>query len=117
MQEERKRIAISRVRSREGTVVDLLAASSGIEAEIVAAATVDPALEGIPVATAEHLLALKVLSVRPQRLQDEIDARSLLAVGVIDLAKVRAALALIEARGFARGQDLSAKLQTILDAR
>ncbi len=116
MQTERDRIAIARVRSRDGIVVDLLAASSGIEAEIVANATLVPGLERVPVAAAEHLLAMKVLSSRPQRLQDEIDVRSLLATQSIDLESVRAALSLIEARGYARGQDLQQKLERILVA-
>jgi hypothetical protein len=87
-QDERKRIAIARLRSPSGVVVDLLAASSGIEAEIVAAAkpiAFEVAGE-LPVARAEELLAMKVLSMR----------------------------GLIESRGFARGQDLNAKLNQLL---
>jgi hypothetical protein len=37
-------------------------------------------------------------------------------VGDIDIATVRADLALIRERGFDRGQDLEAKLATVLDA-
>lgn len=113
-QDERKRIAIARLRSPSGIVVDLLAASSGIEREIVEAARVTPELPGIAVATSEHLLAMKVLSMRDARLQDRIDARGLLATGPVDVAEVRRLLGLIEARGFARGQDLGAKLDALL---
>ena len=112
-QEDRRRLAIARLRSPSGILIDLLAASSGIEREIVDAAS--PAGDfGVPVAKAEHLLAMKVLSMREARLQDRIDARSLLAVASPDLEEVRRLLALIEARGFARSQDLSAKLATLL---
>ena len=62
----------------------------------------------------EHLLAMKVLSMRDARLQDRIDARGLLATGPVDVAEVRRLLALIEARGFGRGQDLGAKLDALL---
>ena len=93
-QDDTKRVAIARLRSPSGIVVDLLAASSGIEHEIV---------------------AMKVLSMRDARLQDRIDARGLLATGQVDLVEVRGLLALIQARGFARGQDLGAKLDALLD--
>ncbi len=114
-QDDTKRVAIARLRSPSGIVVDLLAASSGIEHEIVAAARETPELLGIRVATSEHLLAMKVLSMRDARLQDRIDARGLLATGQVDLVEVRGLLALIQARGFARGQDLGAKLDALLD--
>jgi hypothetical protein len=113
-QDDKKRIAIARLRSPSSIVVDLLAASSGIEHEIVAAARETPELAGVRVATSEHLLAMKVLSMRDARLQDRIDARGLLAMGDVDVPEVRRLLALIEARGFARGQDLGAKLDALL---
>ena len=53
--------------------------------------------------------------MRDARLQDRIDARGLLATGQVDLVEVRGLLALIQARGFARGQDLGAKLDALLD--
>jgi Nucleotidyl transferase AbiEii toxin, Type IV TA system len=113
-QDEKKRIAIARLRSPSGIVVDLLAASSGIECEIVGGARETPELAGVPVAMSEHLLAMKVLSMRDARLQDRIDARGLLATGPVDVAEVRRLLSLIEARGFARGQDLGAKLDALI---
>jgi hypothetical protein len=118
--EERGRIATVRLRSPSGITVDLLTASSGIEPEIVARSS-PVAIEGIgvvPVARAEELLAMKVLSMDERRLQDRIDAEKLLDVNAtLDLARVRANLALIEQRGFGRHQDLGRKLQDILDSR
>jgi predicted nucleotidyltransferase len=118
--EERRRIATVRLRSPSGITVDLLTASSGIEPEIVARSSA-VTIEGIgvvPVARAEELLAMKILSLDERRLQDRIDADKLLDVNVtLDLAGVRANLALIEERGFSRHQNLERKLQEILDAR
>ena len=94
-------------------------ASSGIESEVVARATpVEiPGIGSVPVARAEELLALKVLSVTAQRRQDEGDAIALLLTNdAMDLASVRANLALMTARGFDRDQDLEAKLASILEA-
>jgi hypothetical protein len=113
----RNRVATVRLRNKYGIVVDLLAASSGVEPEIVAAAT-PVAIEGvgqIPIATAEDLLATKVLAMTPRREQDRLDARNLLLVNpTLDLEKVRERLELIRARGFAREQDLDAKLRDVL---
>lgn len=113
-QDEQKRVAIARLRAPSGIVIDLLAASSGIEPEIVDAATTTEALEGIRIAKAEHLLAMKVLSMRGARLQDRIDARNLIEMAGPALDEVRLLLALIEERGFARGQALGAKLDRFL---
>jgi hypothetical protein len=114
------RIATVRLRSKGGVVVDLLTASSGIEPEIVERASpVD--LEGagvVPVAQAEELLAMKVLSMRAARPNDRADALALLAVNPsLDLERVRQNLSLIRARGFDRGEDLEAKLVELLAAR
>lgn len=57
---------------------------------------------------------MKVLSMRATRLQDRIDAENLLRIAKPDLALVRDRLALIEKRGFARGQDLAAKFAGLL---
>lgn len=118
--EIRHRLATVRLRSPSGVVLDLLAASSGIEAEVVARA--EPILiEGVgsvPVARAEELLALKVLSMTDARPQDRMDATSLVAVNPsIDVAAVRELLTQIKQRGYDRGQDLDAKLAALLAAR
>lgn len=115
---ERRRLSTVRLASPSGVVVDLLAASSGIEAEVVARATrIDFGEIGeIPVARAEELLAMKVLSMTERRLQDRIDAVNLvLMTEHLDLDAVRANLAEITRRGFHRDQDLFAKLAVVLD--
>ena len=97
--------------------VDLLFASSGIEAEIVAAASsieILPDLR-VPVASTGHLIALKVLARRGQDLTD-LDA--LLAAAVeADIAQAREAVALIVARGFDRSQDVVGDLEQVIAAR
>jgi hypothetical protein len=117
-QQATQRLATVRLRSPLGFVVDLLGASSGIEARIVERATVlsfGPALQ-IPVARAEELLATKILSMTEHRLQDRLDARNLLLfVPELDVGAVRDDLELITARGYHRGQDLPAKLAAVID--
>jgi len=117
--DDAKRLATVRLRDPSGVTVDLLTASSGIEAEIVARAT-PVTIEGIgpvPVAQAEELLAMKVLSMEARRLQDRIDAIRLLEVNQdLDLERVRDDLRLIETRGYGRRQDLKAKLDQLLEA-
>jgi hypothetical protein len=117
-QEERGRLATVRLVSRIGFPVDLLAASSGIEPEIVASAQpVKFEIAGsIPVALAEDLLAMKLLSARVGRAKDWDDARGLFETNpALDVAVVRARLQLITDRGFARKQDLISKLEALLE--
>ena len=114
--DERKRLSTARLVVR-GVKVDLLFASSGIEHEIVEGATDVAVLTvgAIPVARAEDLLAMKVLSMTDRRLQDRIDAEKILRVcDHLELARVRAQLALATERGFHRNQDLNAKLEALL---
>ncbi len=116
--ETRGRLATVRLVSRGGVIVDLLAASCGLEPEIVARATpVDFGFERpVPVASVEDLLAMKVLSMTDRRLQDQIDARSLIRMNPqLDLGAVRVALRSIKSRGFDRGEDLAGKFQALLD--
>ncbi len=97
----------------EGVVVDLLLASSGVEAEIVRDADVLEVLPGlvVPVARAGDLLALKVLSNGPKRPQDQIDIIALLRQGdETELHRARQTATLIVERGFNRGRDLLALL-------
>jgi hypothetical protein len=115
--EARKRLATVRLRAPSGIIIDLLAASSGIEAEVVerAAPVVIEGAGSIPVARAEELLALKTLSMTDARPQDRMDARALLAVNPgLDLEAVRELLRRVTERGFDRGQDLAAKLAGVL---
>jgi beta-glucosidase-like glycosyl hydrolase len=70
---------------------------------------------GLAVAGAEELLAMKILSMTATRLQDRIDAQRLLQfTPVLDLERVREHLARISERGYARDQDLTAKLAVLL---
>lgn len=56
-----------------------------------------------------------ILSAAPRRARDWDDALGLLEVNPeLDVALVRARLSLIAARGYARGQDLLAKLDKLL---
>jgi predicted nucleotidyltransferase len=105
---------------RAGVVVDLLFASSGIEPEVVRAAEKLEIVPGlvVPVARTGHLMALKVLARDDRgRPQDLDDLRALLAeAGPEDLADARAALRLIEARGFQRGRRLAEDFERLLVA-
>lgn len=102
----------------DGPVVDVLFASSGIEAEVVASAEPLEVLDDlrIPVATIGHLIALKLLSRDDERRpQDLVDLRGLFRhASPADLAQVRQAIGLITARGYHRGRDLEAELERIL---
>lgn len=115
------RLATARVSAGaqpNGIVIDLLFASSGIEAEIVADCV---RIEVFPsvfacVATRPHLIAMKLLArddrIRPQ---DFDDLRSLLATATADdMETVRRLLALITERGFARRRDLVARLDDVI---
>jgi hypothetical protein len=112
-QDETKRLATVRLlppgESLRGVVADLLFASSGIEPELVAEADAVEILPGlvVPVAKVGHLIALKILSASLSRPQDAADLRALATVAApADLELAKQALALIEARRFARGKRL-----------
>jgi hypothetical protein len=115
--EARARLATLRLVSPQRVKIDLLFASSGIESEVVARATLIalPGVAEIPVVRAEELLAMKVLSMTDERLQDRIDAKNLLLFNPdLDMARVRELLRLIHERGYDRNQDLEAKLRSLL---
>lgn len=122
-QNETKRLATVRTftPSRPQIVVDLLFASSGIEPEIVSAAEITEILPGlrVPVALTGHLLALKVLARDDRRRpQDWDDIHALLRESdAAELARARTALQLIAERGYRRGKDLLADLETMLRER
>lgn len=101
-----------------GIVGDMLFASSGIEAEIAAAADALEVFPGlrVPVARIGHLIALKLLARDDRsRPQDRADLVALLrGASAPDLDEARAAASLIRQRGFHRGRDLAAALQEIL---
>jgi predicted nucleotidyltransferase len=120
-----RRLATVRLEAQDqearGIVVDLLFASSGIEAEIVAEAEPLEVFSGItlPVARVGHLLVLKLLARDDRRRpQDLVDIRSLLAVATPeDIARARKAAKLIQQRGFSRGRDLRRRLMEALRSR
>lgn len=103
---------------RLDVVVDVLFATAGIEAEIVEAADVLEVLPGVlmPVATAGHLVALKLLARDDEhRPQDAADLRALHAVlSAADRAAARSAAELIVERGFGRGRPLAALTEAFL---
>lgn len=98
----------------EGVVVDLLFASSGIEAEICREADrleLAPGL-AVPVAQAGHLVAMKLLALAPDRPQDALDLRALIAtLTEADRARARAATTRIEELGANRSKPLRAELE------
>ena len=117
-QESAGRLATVRLATPGGdpsaVVVDLLFASSGVEREIVREAELLEVLPGlrVPVARCGHLLALKILSVSPERPQDLIDILSLVGQAApADVDQARETAALIVARGYGRGRDLAGELE------
>ncbi len=107
---------VSPLQAEGVAVVDLIFASTGIEPEIVAAATPVEVLPGatIPVATLAHLLAMKVLA---GRLQDVADFSSLFRhASAKDLIDARAALALIRERRTHRQKDLAGDFERLCAA-
>jgi hypothetical protein len=118
---ETNRLSTVRLRSPEsGIYVDLLFASSGIEAEIARSADI-VSIDGadVPIAKVGHLLVLKLLAISPQRARkDGPDLDELLrAADATELARARSAIRLVVARGFARGRDLDAALDAELARR
>jgi len=121
-QEAAGRLATARLvpkgEDETGFVLDMLFASSGIEAEVVASAESLEILPGlrVPVATVGHLLALKLLSRDDRtRPQDQGDLVQLLRVAHPgDLEAARHAAGLIHARGFQRDRDLRRDLERLI---
>lgn len=111
------RMAMVRLSDREGTSVDILLASSGIEREIVLDAEPLEVVRGviIPVARIGHLIALKLLSVAPGRETDAMDLRALARVANdAEWERARTAVELIETRGFARDRNLVEDLAVLM---
>ena len=114
-------VRLTRRGDESGIFYDLLFASSGIEPEVVERADLLEILPGLyaPVATTAHLLALKVLALRPnrpqERPQDFTDIRELFRVAdEDDLRMARSALELIASRGYDRRKDLEIEFETQL---
>jgi predicted nucleotidyltransferase len=102
-----------------GVLIDLLFASSGVEAEIARAAERLEVISDlfVPVARVGHLIAMKVLARDDRkRPQDWDDIRALMAeANATDIDEARTLTRLIEARGFNRGRSLSASLDSTLE--
>jgi len=98
--------------------VDLLFASSGIEAEIVETAQTDEILPGIVGAVAQipHLIAMKVLAVNEQsRPHDASDLNALFKIADEPaIQTARELLQLISTRGFSRDKDLLADYEELM---
>lgn len=110
------RMAMARLSTEDGLSIDLLIASSGIEAEVVTNAETLEVARGVllPVARTGHLIALKLLSVAPGRETDAADLRNLAAVATEDEWRLASgAVQLIQERGYARGRQLDADLQAL----
>ena len=115
-QEAVGRMAMARLSTKDGLSVDLLIASSGIEAEVVANAETLEVVRGVllPVARTGHLIALKLLSVAPGRETDAADLRSLAAIATEDEWNLASeAISQIQDRGFGRGRQLDAELLSL----
>jgi hypothetical protein len=111
-------VRLTRSRELQAPVIDLLFASSGIEAEVVVEAEPIELLPNLTMGVARtgHLIALKVLSRDDaRRPQDLVDLRALLRVASpTELGRARDSLALITARGYHRGRDLMTEMNTLL---
>ena len=111
------RLATARLRLSDGSLLDLLFASSGIEPEIAAAAEELEVLPGlfVPVITLAHLIAVKVLARDDRtRPQDIADLRSLLdTANPDDVDAAYDVLRLIVERQYHRGRDLTGALDEL----
>ena len=115
-QEAVERLAMTRLLNADGTSIDLLVASSGVEAEIVKDAQRLEVVRGtvLPVARIGHLIALKLLSVSPGRETDHQDLRNLADIADAgEWARCVRAVQLIGERGYARGRNLNADLEAL----
>ena len=102
---------------REGVVVDLLFASTGIEPDICRDAESIEIVPGliVPVALAGHLVAMKLLALKPERPQDQVDLNSLVStLDDADRAVARQAVSRIEGLGANRGKSLRDELERTL---
>jgi hypothetical protein len=110
------RLATARLKHPSGVVCDLIFATCGIEREIVDGAQALELFDAklIPTASAEAVIAMKVLSVTDQRPRDLGDIQAILRANPdLDQALVLTLLGAISGRGFARGQNLIEKWSEI----
>jgi len=114
---DQPRLATARLASPSEIIIDLIVATCGIEREVVERA-IPMRIQDVgelPIARAEELLAMKVLSMSQQRRQDLTDAVNLVLCNRnLDLTAVQENIAHIIERGFHRSEDLFAKLDMVL---
>jgi hypothetical protein len=111
-QEATHRLATARLRHPDGVVCDLIFATCGIESEVVASAQRVEVFPGkwVTTATAESMIAMKVLSATAKRPRDLGDLQAMLRANpTLDESRVRSLLEAIAGRGYSRGQDLIEK--------
>jgi hypothetical protein len=111
-QEATHRLATARLKHPNGVLCDLIFATCGIESEIVTNAQPVELFPGkwVTTATAESMIAMKVLSATPNRPRDLGDLQAMLRVNpTIDENRVAALFATMTKRGYSRGQDLNEK--------
>jgi hypothetical protein len=111
-QEALGRLATARLLNPRGVTCDLIFATCGVEAEVVASAEALEIFPGVCIRTAsvESLLAMKTLSATPARPRDLGDIRALLLHHPdFDEHELYGLLEQITERGFARDQILEDK--------
>jgi hypothetical protein len=110
------RLATARLNHPGGVVCDLVFATCGIEREVVAHADDIEVFPGqtLPTASVEALLAMKTLSSTSARPRDLEDIRAIVRANPrFDATVVLELLGKIEARGYARGQRLAEKWNSL----
>jgi predicted nucleotidyltransferase len=116
-QDATRRMATVRLVSDTSAITDLLFASSGIEADIVARATTIMVVPGlaVPVASVGDLIAMKLLARDDrQRPTDADDLRALrLVASDDDWSIADQAVRDIASRGYSRSRDLAASLRIL----
>jgi len=118
-QEAVGRLAMIRLVDGDDTTIDMLTASSGIEAEVVSEAELFEVVRGIvlPVARVGHLIALKLLSVSPGRETDASDLRNLAAIATSEeWDRAAVAVGQIMTRGYSRGRSLIEDLRALRES-
>jgi hypothetical protein len=111
-QEATHRLATARLKHPDGVVCDLIFATCGIESEVVGSAERVELFPGkwVTTATAESMVAMKILSATAKRPRDLGDLQAMLRANpALDESRVTSLLEAIEARGYSRGQDLAEK--------
>jgi Nucleotidyl transferase AbiEii toxin, Type IV TA system len=111
-QETTHRLTTARLKHPNGVLCDPIFATCGIENEIIANAKPLELFPGkrVTTATAESMIAMKVISATPKRPRDLGDLQAMLRANpAIDESRVAFLFRAIAERGYSRGQDLAEK--------